>query len=48
MRERVSVFLHASVDTDLFARNAAAISRDRKSHDNAHITPARYFHTLCK
>ena len=47
MRERVSVFHLASVDTDVFAIHADAISRDHLSLDNAHVAPARFFfHTL--
>ena len=46
MRERVSVFHLASVDTDVFAINADVILRDSLSLDNAHVAPARFFHTL--
>ena len=46
MRERVSVFHLASVETDVFVIYADAISRDRMSLDNAQVAPARFFHTL--
>ena len=46
MRELVSGFHLASVDIDVFAIHADAISRDRLSLDNAHVAPAHFFHTL--